>query len=189
MRPKINPDLTTYLHDHLAGANAAVEVIALLQKHLEELVLINFLNSLLIEVQQDKLTLETIFLSLGLGPSIIKDGAAWVSSRVVSLKVRGGKTVFGAFEGLEFLSLGIQGKLHLWKALERSAACGGVQAKPDFRLLIERLRHNIRMLKIFALPSRLSLYKGYLAKKSSHRNQGSQHFPRSATRLREGRIQ
>lgn len=134
----MNSDLATYLHDHLAGANAAVEVIGLLQKHSGEPVLISFLNSLLIEVQDDKLTLEKLLFSLSLAPSAIKDSAAWVSSHVVSLKVRGGRNAFGAFEGLEFLSLGIQGKLHLWKALERSAACGEVQDKPDFRLLIER---------------------------------------------------
>ncbi|MBB5060636.1 hypothetical protein HDF16_005372 [Granulicella aggregans] len=134
----MNPDLTTYLHDHLAGANAAIEVIGLLQKHSGEPVLVSFLTSLLIEVQEDKLTLEKLLSSLSLGPSTLKDSAAWVGSQVVSLKVRGGKNAFGAFEGLEFLSLGIQGKLHLWKALERSVACGGVQDKPDFRLLIER---------------------------------------------------
>jgi len=45
---------------------------------------------------------------------------------------------------VEFLSLGIQGKLHLWKALERSAACGELEAKPDLRLLIKRAESQHR---------------------------------------------
>ena len=134
----MNPDLTTYLHDHLAGANAALEVIGLLKGHSDEPVLMSFLSSLLIEVQEDKQTLEGLLSTLAQGPSTIKDSAAWVSSQLFSIKVGGGKSAFGAFEALEFLALGIQGKRHLWTALERSAACGELADKPDFRLLIER---------------------------------------------------
>ena len=48
------------------------------------------------------------------------------------------KTPFGAFEGLEFLALGIQGKLHLWKALQRSPVCASATYTPDYFMLIER---------------------------------------------------
>jgi hypothetical protein len=147
----MNPDLTTYLHDHLAGANAAVEVIGLLQKHLGEPMRVSFLNSLSIEVQEDKQTLEAFLSTLAQRPSTIKDSAAWVSSRLVGFKVREGKRAFGAFEALEFLALGIQGKLHLWKALERSAACGNVRDKPNFRLLIERAEAQHRNIEVLRL--------------------------------------
>ena len=113
----MNLGLTTYLHDHLAGANAAVEVIGLLQKHSGEPMLVSFLNSLSIEVQEDKQTLEAFLSTLAQGPSTIKDSAAWVSSRLVGFKVREGKRAFGAFEALEFLALGIQANFTSGKRL------------------------------------------------------------------------
>ena len=70
-----------------------------------------------------------------------------MGSRLVGFKVREGKRAFGAFEALEFLALGIQGKLHLWKALERSAACGKVRDRPNFRLLIERVEAQHRNIE------------------------------------------
>jgi len=130
--------LHTYLRDHIAGANAAIEVVSLLLEHAEEPELIRLLPALMIELNEDKATLESLANSVGTGASIFKESAAWIGARVLSLKIREGKSPFGAFEGLEFLSLGIQGKLQLWKALERSATVKSATDQVDLRLLMER---------------------------------------------------
>ena len=140
-------DLSTYLQDHIAGANAATEVIALLREHSGEFALTNLLSWLGPEVQQDKRTLEEFAKSVAYGSSSVKDTAAWMGARLVSLKTHAGRSPFGAFEALEFLSLGIQSKLHLWRALERSAICKEALNKPDFRLLIHRAEGQHRRVE------------------------------------------
>ena len=134
----MNSDLETYLQDHVPGASTAIEVISLLLEHSKEPVLTNLLKDLLVEVQEDKGTLERLAASMNMAPSSLKDSAAWVGARIVTWKTRAGESPFGAFEGLEFLCLGIQGKLHLWRALQRSGTCARAGTEPDFEPLVER---------------------------------------------------
>ncbi len=134
----MNADLETYFQDHLAGASTAIEVIGLLLKHSREPILTNLLSALMVEVQEDKSALEGLVTTMGMSPSTLKDSAGWIGARFVTFKARAGKSPFGAFEGLEFLSMGIQGKLHLWKALQRSPACENAMNRPDFGTFIER---------------------------------------------------
>ena len=147
----MNSDLETYIEDHLAGAGAAVEVIGLLLEQSKEPVLTNLLGTLLIEVQEDKGTLERLAAGMGMGSSPIKDLAAWMGARMLSLKTRAGKSPFGAFEGLEFLCLGIQGKLHLWRALQQSPSCASAADQPDFDVLIGRALEQHRKVDTLRL--------------------------------------
>ena len=130
--------LHTYLQDHIAGAESALIVIRHLNGQAEEPALLHLLQELLEEVTEDKVALERLAGSLGTQPNVLKNSAAWIGAQVVDVKARAGKTSFGAFEGLEFISLGIQGKLHLWKALQRSASCATAGYRPDLSLLIQR---------------------------------------------------
>jgi len=147
----LNSDLEIYIEDHLAGAGAAVEVIGLLLKQPKEPVLTNLLRALLVEIQEDKSTLERLAASMGMGSSAVKDSAAWMGARVVALKTRAGKSPFGAFEALEFLCLGIQGKLHLWRALQQSPAFGSAAGQPDFDVLIRRALEQHRKVDALRL--------------------------------------
>jgi len=140
-------NLNTYLQDHIAGAEVAVIVIDVLNKHAEEPHLIRILEELQIEVTKDKAVLERVAASLQSGPNVLKNTVAWMTAQIVDLKVRVGKTPFGAFEGLEFLALGIQGKLHLWKALQRSAGCASATYTPDYLMLIERAEAQHRRVE------------------------------------------
>jgi hypothetical protein len=118
----MHEDLNTYLHDHVAGSEAAMEVMCILNENSDEPVFTQVLDWLLIQVKEDKATLENLAASVNTSSNTLKNSAAWLGARVVSVKTRAGKSSFGAFKGLEFLSLGLQGKLHLWKALQRSPA-------------------------------------------------------------------
>ena len=131
-------NLDTYLHDHLAAAIGAIELIELLHRRVEEPDVRSVLAWLLLEVKRDEAALQEIAEGLAIGSSTLKTSAAWVSARFVSLKTREAQDAFGSFEGLEVLALGILGKLHLWKALGRSAAFASDAYKPDLETLIRR---------------------------------------------------
>lgn len=137
-------DLKTYLRDHMAGASAALELIHLMRGHSEIPALNRLLEALLQEVQEDEVTLRTIAHSVGADSSSIKESAAWLNAQFASVKVRAGGTSFGAFEGLEFLALGILGKLQLWEALQRSPSFSDAPCKPDLASLIRRAEEQHR---------------------------------------------
>jgi len=114
----MNDPLAVYLHDHLAGAVVAINLIeALRDQHAGE-PLGEFAAQLLGEVEADRAVLQEIAERVGSGSSAVKDAAAWLSEKVSRLKLgreAGGE--LGTFEALEALALGILGKRALWRAL------------------------------------------------------------------------
>ena len=110
--------LATYLHDHLAGADFAIESMERMQeKHKDEALRV-FLAEMLVEVRKDRNTLQTVADRVGAGSNGIKQMTASLGEKVSRMKL--GATAedpFATFEALEFLALGVLGKLHLWRAL------------------------------------------------------------------------
>ena len=143
--------LHTYLQDHTAGAESAMVAMRALSEQTHDRVLSHLLSELLIEVAEDKQELEKLAHSVGSEPNVFKNAAAWMAAQVVDLKARAGKTSFGAFEGLEFVSLGIQGKLHLWRALQRSAICTSSSYQLDYSLLIKRAESQHERVEVVRL--------------------------------------
>jgi hypothetical protein len=69
----------------------------------------------------------------------LKEFTAWLAERASRMKLgEGAAGEFGTFEALEFLALGIQGKLRLWHALQVAAASDARLSNCDFKLLIGR---------------------------------------------------
>jgi hypothetical protein len=108
--------LATYLENHLAGAAAAIDVLgAIRDQHAGEL-LGQFAIGMLAEVEADNAVLKSLAAKTGGGSSSLKGVSAWVAEKVSRLKLkRGASDGLGTFEALEFLALGIQGKLALWE--------------------------------------------------------------------------
>lgn len=112
--------IATYLNDHLAGASAALELL----EHLEEAHAGTDLGrevaGLRAEVAEDRQELETIMGRLDVGESRTRKASAWLAEKAAQLKLRLDDPAGGAlrlFESLEALSLGIEGKRSLWRAL------------------------------------------------------------------------
>ena len=103
--------LATYLHDHLAGATAAIILLeALHDEHIGK-PLSQFATELLAEVEADRAVLQELADRLGAGSSTLQKAAAWLGVKVSRLKL--GRRVagdLGTFEALETLGLGILGK-------------------------------------------------------------------------------
>jgi hypothetical protein len=111
--------LATYLHDHLAGALHAVNILETLRDTNDGEPLGRFASGLLAEINTDRATLEEIADRVGAGSNELKEFTAWVGEKVSRLKLRHGSgDGLGTFEALEFLELGIHGKWALWRALD-----------------------------------------------------------------------
>ena len=132
----MSDSLAIYLHDHLAGSNFAVELLEFLREHHAGQPLGNAAAALLAEVEADRVVLQGIIARVGQGVPIFKEASAWVGEKLSELKLNRGD--FGTFEALEALSLGILGKLALWRALAVIAESDPRVPGVDFSHLVAR---------------------------------------------------
>jgi len=131
--------LTTYLHDHLAGATHALALLHWMKDEHKEDALGTFAAGLAAEIQEDRDVLTGLAERAGAGSSTVKETGAWLSEKVSRLKLADhGATNIGTFESLEFLVLGIHGKLALWRALTVVAQTDNRLKDTDFARLIAR---------------------------------------------------
>lgn len=98
-----------------------------------------FAAELLVEVREDREVLLEFADRLGVGSSLIKEGSAWLAEKVARLKFHPRMAgEFGTFEALEFISVGIFGKLCLWRALATIAPADSRLRSIDLDRLISR---------------------------------------------------
>lgn len=109
--------LSIYLHDHLAGAAMAVDLLDSMRSKHKGDSLGEFAATILVEVEADRAVLKELADRIGSGSSQLKELTAWMSEKVSRFKLDRGPNGLGAFQALEFLALGVLGKLSLWKAL------------------------------------------------------------------------
>src|SRR5271154_5152004 len=110
--------LATYLRDHLAGSHFAVKLLETLQEQYRDEELGWFALSLCAEIKQDQDTLQTIIDHVGKASLDLTEAAGWFAERASQFKLqRDASGGLGTFEALETLTLGIRGKLALWRAL------------------------------------------------------------------------
>jgi len=131
--------LAVYLHDHLAGAQHAIELVQAMKDKYRGHPLGGFADALLTEIQSDMEVLRGIAERIGSGSSQLKEMAMWLAEKVSRLKLgRGPEDRLGTFEALEFLELGIHGKWALWRALSSIAGSDSRLQGIDFEHLAAR---------------------------------------------------
>jgi hypothetical protein len=112
--------LHVYLNDHLAGATAGVELVkTAAENHDGELG--EFFAQLADEITSDYNTLTSLMDQMDAHASGAKEVLAKAGSVVSETKFSGESTddpTFGTFLTLETLSIGVEGKLCMWKALK-----------------------------------------------------------------------
>ena len=112
--------LTTYLNDHLAGGNAALELLEQLIEQVRDTEAEAELRQIEAEITEDKSVLLAVLKRSGGKESRVRSAAALVAQKIGQVKVAWddpGDGEFRHFEALEALALGIQGKAALWRAL------------------------------------------------------------------------
>jgi hypothetical protein len=114
--------LGIYLNDHLAGAIAGSELAKRAARNNEGTPLVAFLDRLTTDIDEDRRALETLMSDLGVRRDVVKDAAAWMAEKVGRLKLNGrlvGYSDLSRLVELEGLSLGVEGKLAMWRNLSR----------------------------------------------------------------------
>ena len=146
--------LATYLNDHFAGSMTGVELARRSRDANDGSELGVLLGRLSAEIEEDRVTLESVMDEVGAGRDRAKIAAAWVGEKAGRLKPNGqliGYSPLSRVVELEGLSAGIEAKRLLWAALEpledpRLAAF-------DFGQLAERAARQRTELEPFRLAA------------------------------------
>jgi hypothetical protein len=133
--------LEIYLNDHLAGSVTGSELANKISSEYADTQFGPFLAELAHEIEQDKVTLEGLMERLGIQRSPIKQAAGWIGEKVSRLKlsemITGDPDLKRLLE-FETLSLGIEGKLSLWRALIEVSDSHAELAATDLARLAKR---------------------------------------------------
>ncbi|MFN2593934.1 MAG: hypothetical protein ABR579_03480 [Actinomycetota bacterium] len=147
-----NKLLAIYMNDHLAGSIAGGELAKRSAKSNEGTPLGTFLDRLADELAEDRSSLEDLMDQLGISKSGVKSAGAWLAEKAGRLKFNGqltGYSDLSRLEELEGLSLGVEGKLSLWRALKQIRDDYPALQSADLEGLIERAQTQSRELEEF----------------------------------------
>jgi hypothetical protein len=140
-----NKHLATYLSDHLAGSEAALELLEHLATIQADTPLKSLLDELHADVLADRQELETLMARLHVEESRPRKATAWLAEKVTRLKLRLDDPTDGAFhlfEGLEMLGIGIEGKRGLWRALAATSEIAPELQGVDYARLEQRAKEQ-----------------------------------------------
>jgi hypothetical protein len=133
--------IATYLNDHLAGAAAALELLEHLETEHAGTDVGRFAAELRADIATDREELEALINRLGVSESRTRKAAGWLGEKAAQLKLRLDDLTDGALrlhETLEALSLGIEGKRSLWRALAAAAEDSPALRVADYEALARR---------------------------------------------------
>ena len=162
----MNDPLATYLHDHLGGARAAIDLLKAIHHRHQGEPLGDFAAVFLPEVEADRETLQRLAEKIGAGSHGLKELSGWLGETVTRLKL-GQKSAedFANFEALEFLALGVRGKMGMWQALEVAAEMDARLRGYNFKQLVTSAHTQYRMVE----QQRLEAARTALAPRSEQR--------------------
>jgi hypothetical protein len=114
--------LSTYLNDHHAGSTAGLDLARRAAKNNEGNEFGEFLTRIAGEIEEDVAALENVMDLLEIDKNMLKAGIAWIGEKAARLKPNDqlvGYSPLSRLIELEGLSLGVEGKGCLWRALVR----------------------------------------------------------------------
>jgi len=132
------PALDVYLNDHLAGATAGLNLAQMAAEEHQQDEHGPFFAEIASEIKEDYGKLERLIEELGTDKSAGKNAVAEIGSKFMAPKFKGGDDALNAFVTLETLSIGIEGKLCMWKALKRVENAYPTLAKFGLDELVQR---------------------------------------------------
>lgn len=124
-------DLSTYLNDHLAGATLGVN---LARRVADDGVIAE-------EIAEDRQTLLEVMERLSVGQDGIRVAVGWGAEKMLRY------SPVSRLEQLEALSLGVEGKLALWRLLRHTHGSDPRLTGVDFEALIGRAQSQRRRLE------------------------------------------
>jgi hypothetical protein len=154
-----NPQLVTYLNDHLAGSEAALELLELLETEHAGTPIATLASGLRHDIRADRGELEALMDRLGIARSVTKQAVAWLSEKATRLKLRLDDpqgSGLRLLEILEALSLGIEGKRLLWRSLKTAAVYNPELQGTNY----QALEHRADDQRLGIEPFRMGAAKG-----------------------------
>jgi len=147
--------LSTYLNDHLAGSTLGSELAKRALGSNRDNEFGSFLEWLHEEIEEDRETLRDLMRRLEIGEDQIKRIVAFLGEKAGRLKLNGsllGYSPVSRLVELEGLSLGVEGKLALWRNLGELPQEGGLEGF-DFEHLADRAREQREALEEYRLKA------------------------------------
>jgi hypothetical protein len=153
--------LATYLNDHLAGANLALELL----DHFitEDSAEASILVPLRKEIEEDRQALKALMATVGVAESRLRKAGSWFAGQLSEAKFNVDDDLNGPmrrFERLEALSIGIEGKLALWRALDEARGQNAALSSLDYEKLRQRAsnqRSRVEALRLQAAGTALAI--------------------------------
>jgi hypothetical protein len=133
--------MTVYLNDHLAGASMGSGLADQIGARHRGSPLGEVMESIAPMIEEDRQALLDLMRRIGAPKNRLKQLSGQVAEKVSQLKFSGllsSAPGHGAFMALETLTLGVQGKQGLWKALQAVAGEHPALAATDLAALLAR---------------------------------------------------
>jgi hypothetical protein len=151
-------NLDIYLNDHLAGAVAALELLANLQEQHKDEPLGNVFGTLKVDIDADKEELREVMRSLGIEESTIRQTGAWAAEKVARARLKIAGDQPGLVLALEGLIMGINGKRMLWRSLAVANLLN--LSKWDFEKLQRRAEDQIERAEAARIQAAQRAFRG-----------------------------
>lgn len=142
--------LSIYLNDHLAGSTMGYELAKRAASNNKGTWLGDVLSRLAVDIDQDRTALEGLMNELGIQRNAVKGAAVWVAEKVGRLKLNGQITGYSNLSRLieiEGLTLGVEGKLTLWRTLIQVRAKYPPLARANLEELASRAEEQRSLLE------------------------------------------
>jgi hypothetical protein len=158
-----NDALARYLNDHLAGSVVALGLLEHLAADRAGTPDVAVLNGVRAEIEADRDVLLELMAQLEIAPSQPRQATGWLVEKVSELKLRLDDSDDGALrrlEGLETVSLGIEGKRGLWHALAVAADSAAMLPPLDYPELVRRADAQRRVVEELRLQAAREAFAG-----------------------------
>jgi hypothetical protein len=142
--------LSIYLNDHFAAATAGANLARRVAGSNEGTSYASVLEAVATEIAEDRAALFDVMRRLSVSQDRLKTALAWGAERAGRLKLNGqllGYSPLSRLEEIETLSLGVEGKLGLWRALRSTHGTDPRLTDVDLDELIDRARSQRRSLE------------------------------------------
>jgi hypothetical protein len=147
----MNKGLSTYLHDHLAGAAGGIQLVRDLRDQHKDEPLGQFAGELLAEIEANHEILRGLAKEVSTRSHPLKEAAGWLGEQASRLKLGSHAGSLGTFEALELLSLGVLGQQALWRALAAIASGNEQLSAVDFDQLIAQTQEQHDKIEVYRI--------------------------------------
>lgn len=150
-----------YLNDHLAGSVAGRDLAEQVAEENAGTPVGQVMSELLGDIDADQSTLEELMERLGVDKSRLKQAGGWMAEKLTRLrlndKITGSESLSRLMQ-MEMLSVGIEGKLALWRSLQALRFQHGDVV--DFDRLAQRAQDQLERLEPYRLEAAVDAFSG-----------------------------